>query len=400
MDALAEAVDLFAPDVWRLARRGFLVKDDLLHYVHGTMDPDEAQGLVVQVLAGAFVPARRHQAKDIDALRKAVLADARSLLFAWGTRSGRAITVASEEERALVPPGVEDLDGIVESGSPLGETDTAPDMGTELRAKRATQLAQAALLGLDEQNKKLVDLRFNKGMSALDTARELTCGAAAVRSKERRVRRRVKNALKLELKEKLGEAEIDAVIAVQATSILPPPITLERVRHEVLKRTFQEEPRPFRKRAVWGVGAAGVAIGMWALMYARILPFWADDLRLAPRIVVECASADCAKEKLKVTSPKKTHFVAVELVARKTGEVAPLLTDPSGRSIALPVGSDRALVEIPYVAEAQQIPTDAYAVAVFSKRRLTRAQIRGHVSGTRLLPKVVTATTALPAPAR
>jgi DNA-directed RNA polymerase specialized sigma24 family protein len=388
MDALAEAVDALAPDVWRLLRRGFLVKEELPCYVHAVSTPSEAEPAVIDVMARALVPAKRLELGEVGDLRRSVLGLARERLLSAAKSGGRALTVASEEERAAIPEGIEDLDRIVASGDALSSADPPMDAASERLVLRAAQLAEQTIAGLDEQSRTLVRLRFKEGKSALDTAKELTCGAAAVRSKERRIRRRVLIALRGEVKERLAPAEIDAYLSSTPSSLAPPPITLERVRHEVLKRTFQEEPAPFARRAAWGLGALAIAVLSWIAMYTGVLPGPDSDLHVPPRLVVSCT-------KMAVQSPRGARYVGVVVIDEESGTPIPILADAAGRSVSLPIGSDHGLVDVP---ERVAHRGRGRAVALFSKKKLTRAQMLAHATGVKRVPRVATATAAISLP--
>ncbi|MEQ8276403.1 MAG: hypothetical protein RMA76_25575 [Deltaproteobacteria bacterium] len=397
MDAIAEAVDVVLPWLWRLAGRGFLTQDDGVPvWVQGIEDADEAADVIEHVVAGCLGPEDRPGLDGAAALQLAVLRASREALVSHARRAGTLVDVQSVEARHEVPEGVEDLDAEIAGGQ-------RPSDAAVTTSVERTQLAEALRLikddyvgGLDERSTQLVHERFVLGRSREEIAKGFDCGVAAVTEREMRVRRKLGHAIRrVHHHLDLGPASLDAVLSDRLVDPSLHPVTQERLRTQILRRIHIDVPRSFGARAAWAAAVAAVAFGLWLLMYLGVLPYYGDDTYPVPAVTAACASPCAAGSEVRiaVTAPQDATEVALAFVDAN-GKAEPLLVTPAGTSLSVPFGSRVKSVPIPYAAKA---PGGAGTVtAVFSARRLNEAQILGVVNRTATIEGTFTATTALP----
>lgn len=385
MDALAVAADRCVPSVWCLATTGFTTTvDEIPTYVRGCLNDDEAVGVTELVVSTALSPAQRAALTSLDGLLPAVLSEAKRQLLARAERTGRAVSLANEHEAVQVPEGTPDIDEILERKLEL----SAPPAHHFRRPEdpKLIEVCAAAVAELDERSRRLVDLRWRKGKTAQQVAEEFTCGAAAVIAHERRVRQRVKRALFAHYPDdRFGRAEQDRLLAQTSGQPSLPLITRERLRADILKRTFQDEPAPYRVRLGWGLGAAGVALGLWLMMFFDVLPHPDDDVFLPPSVAVRCLErcSVASPAQIDVLAPVDTRFVAV-MVAGPDGRVQPLLTAPGGGVIRLPLGARGHEVPLPYPARwPAGVRGRSVVTAIFSEVRISPAVLRDVAAGNR-----------------
>ncbi|MCA9550973.1 MAG: sigma-70 family RNA polymerase sigma factor [Myxococcales bacterium] len=400
MDALAAAVRACRDVLWCLTRRGFVTHEDGLPvYVRGVEDPDVAMHEVVRAIALVLTPERRASLEREGQLLPRALRAARDRLVARAVRAGTLVSLAAEEERAEVPAGGEDLDAILDADGTPSLDAPAPD-ATQLADREAAQQAcNQALRQSDERTRTLVHLRFREGRTHREIADHFTCGHAAIFAHEARLRRHLYRALaKVWPDRKVGPVALDLVLAPEGADGRPPPVTAERIDAEVLKRTFQEEPRAFGARLGWALGFSAVAAALWALMYLGVLPHPDQDRVLEPQVSLQCnpACTPGAQAQVKVLAPSDAQLVAVAVVP-PDGVAQPLLTRPGGGPLAVPFGARDVLTEVPYPAT---LPADlapgSVAVAVFSRRDLSPHQVIELASGRVVLPQTLTASVAIP----
>lgn len=401
MDALGDAVDAALPTVWRLARRGFLTEvDGLEAYVQGAASPDVAERLVIRIIAACLTPDRRRRHADAAAFDQALLEEAKVKMLAHAERAGTLVTLVDENEKAQVPPHVQNLDQVIEGHEVLDPEDPPSAVGEEQEAEARIAVCDAAVAKLDERRQRIVKLRFEEGMSAKACAEVLTCGSAAVTEHVRRIRHHVRHALRASDPDtKPGLATIDGLLAKRPLAPLPPAITRERLQSEVLKRTFQDEPRSYGVRLAWGLGAAAIAGALWLLMFSGVLPSYGDDTYPTPGVELSCKPACKPGEQTRVSvvAPRDARRVAVALAMEGQPPV-PLLVSPTGRSIDLPFGARSAAVDVPYPAtipDGLRPNQRVWAVAHFSEARLDPDQIRALTEGKTSIDGVLTTSTAI-----
>lgn len=399
MDVLATATDLCAPAVWALARRGFLVRDPdqgVPLFVQGIDDHDVAETLTIRIVAALLTPARRRAVEDPRALPRLALAEARDHLLAHGTRAGRVLSLLEPEERDAVPAGVDDLDAVLAGQAAPSTAALQPDANQRSRLNRAIALCQSAETDLDERSRTLVRLRFPEGRTRAEIAAHFTCGEAAVTAHEGRLRRQLRRHLKTEGLA-CGDAMLDAVLGDAPHALTPPAVTRERIRRDVLRRTFQDEPAPFGQRLAWAMGMAAIAFTAWALMFFGVLPYYDDDRYPTPNVAVRCTGpcAPGAEARFSILAPQDARRVALAVV-RPDLRATAVLTADDGRSIRLPFGAREAAVPIPYpVTLPADLGPEDRAVAVFSWDRLDEREIREAASGAVVSAGVLTASVAL-----
>src|SRR5688572_5294817 len=203
MDALAEAADASIPEVWNLARTGFVTNDEGREaYVRGIDSPDVVEHLVARALARCYTPARRRAIESEASLRKCEREEAQAVLTEHAIRTGGMATPSDDSDRALA-----------------AEEAGAPHTGIGvLQHRDAMHAIVVETLGkLDDRMRKLVELRFSTGRTARETAGELGCGSAAITSHERRIRHQIKHALRVAFPdEKIGAATLDMLLCGDA----------------------------------------------------------------------------------------------------------------------------------------------------------------------------------------
>lgn len=384
MDALEEAVEACQDLVWALTRRGFLTREQsLLSWVLGIEDRDVAEEVVVHLIAEVIGPAQRQSIDSEEALKAAALVHAKQVLWTRALRAGRVTTLQDDSHHAQVPPEVEDIDRLI-SARCLPSQDSVPqDAGAEQWLKQAQEVCAQVEAASDDRTKTLLQRRFREGQSCAEVAAHFTCGAAAITAHEIRLRRQIGRALQRALPDSpRGAGTIDAIFSEDAFSAVPAKITRARMRRDVLRRTFQDEPKSFAARAVWGVAAGLIAATAWGLMFVGILPGYEDDTYPTPAALVLC-DGGCGPGKtaqIQVLAPKDASRVAISL--RTASGSVPLLASPTGGSIRLPFGSGTKMVPIAYPAQwPDDVPKSAEVVAVFSGIPLSSKQITALVDG-------------------
>ena len=373
MDALADAVDRCLDPVWRLASTGFTTTvKSLPSYVAGVNDPDEAVALTRTIIAAVLVPERR---KAIDAephLLAAALTEARQHLLDRAADNGRVVSIAAEHEANQVPEGTPDIDAVIEQ-----DRTPADPPAHHFRRDSDTETlnaCQTTLELLDDRSQQLLELRWREGKTAREVATVFTCGPAAVSAHERRVRRKVRRALIKKFPARnFGAASVDRLLSEHIGRASLPAITRERLRSDILKRTFQSEPAPYRVRLGWGIAAAAVAFGLWLLMFFRVLPYYDDDVYPSPTVEVNCEGA-CTpgnEARIGVLAPSDARFVAL-FISDASGTSRPWLTAPGGGVLSLPFGARERVVPLPYAATwPADIAGEAGVTAIFTGDRVS-----------------------------
>ncbi|MEM7676253.1 MAG: hypothetical protein AAF449_09645 [Myxococcota bacterium] len=383
MDALADAADLCLTPVWWLANTGFIAKfENRPTYVRGVESPDEAYQLTETVVTALLVPARRRMFDSDDALTTAALEEARKTLFRHAVYNGRITTIIEPQEAATVPSGTPDLDAVLSADGALAE----PDKHHFRLSKQVAAVALCAhtVAGMDDRSRQLVALRWGQGQTALEVAQVFTCGAAAVSAHERRVRRQISQAWrKAHPDVSFGPTAMDRVLAGAPDAAELPAISRERLRRDILKRTFQSEPPPFSVRLSWALGAAALAFALWLLMFLRVLPYYGDDVYPAPLIDVACEGPCSAgrPSQIDIRAPQDTRFAALWLTGID-GQLRPLLTAPGGGVFRLPLGARGHRVALPYPVEwPEDLAGTATVTAIFTDRRIPSSELRAIAAG-------------------
>lgn len=396
MSVIEDAVRSCLPWVWRFTKRGFLTTEDgVPMYVRGVENPDAAEHEVEMILAACLGPEQRQRVDSLATLERSVLAEAKRHLFRAGQRSGSVVDVATEEARAEVPAEVEDVDRLIAEGAMPSDAVVPPDAGRAQEGEALLALKNGYVGALDERSRALVHQRFAEEKTRAEVAASFDCGVASVTEREHRVRRKLAHAIRRvhpELEPK--KASIDALLADRFLDPTPPLVTRERIATNVLRRIHIDPPRPFAARAAWAVGISAIAFALWLLMFFGVLPNPGDDVYPTPAVAATCAPpcAPGAALTLSVVAPRNAKNVAVAFLD-EDDKAEPLLAGPGGASLSLPFGARDTSVPIPYEAE---VPARAGTiVAVFSERRLTRAQILGVVDRTESVADTFTATTSL-----
>lgn len=389
MAALGEAVDRCLPRIWRLVGRGFLASiDGVPVYVRGLTDLDTREHEVELIVASCLQPESRETIDGPSALDRALLKAVRTTMLQHAERSGDLADVATDEARADVPEQVEDLDRLIAEGAAPSDAELPMDAGREQEAEALLAIRDEYVADLDERSRALVELRFVGGESRASCAKSFDCGIAAVTEREHRVRRKLSHAIRRVHPTRTPKAaSLDALLAQRALEALPPPVTVDRLRKNILSRVHQEAARPFGVRAAWAGAVAAIAFVLWLLMFLRILPYYDDDTFPTPSVAIECA-ADCS---VSVLAPQDAQQVAIAQLDAD-GVAMPLLLGPGGGTISLPFGARQKAVPIPYRAEKPKAGT---VVAVFSDRRLTKKEVLGAAEQRLAIDGVLTASTAV-----
>ena len=381
MDALTKAADDCLDPVWRVAVTGFTTTiDEVPTYVAGVQNPDDAVRATSAIVAAVLTPSARKAIESDAQLMASALTEARKHLVDRALVEGRAASMAAEHEAAQVPEGTPNLDAALLAGQtpePSSHTFRRPD------DDEALAFCESAVAKLDERSQKLVELRWHEGKTARETAEVFTCGAAAVGAHERRVRRQLQRGLGKRFDKTFGPAALDRLLCGTSGQSSLPVITRERLRADILKRTFQTEPPPYGQRLRWGLAAAAAAFTLWLLMFVGVLPYYDDDVYPTPAVEVSCEGA-CragATASLSLLAPNDARYVAF-MVTAADGKAQPLLTTPGGGVIALPFGARQALVRMPYPAQwPKDISGPATVTAVFAAEKVSPAAVLAVASG-------------------
>ncbi|MEL6183198.1 MAG: hypothetical protein AAFU79_01145 [Myxococcota bacterium] len=402
--ALAEVVDRCGPWVWALARRGFVCEDALVLgadrtsiRVLGAPTPDVAAELTIRVLSAALIPEKRASAHGPDLVDQQILDEARLELFRAGERAGRLVSLAEPEALEAVPAEVEDLDALMAVNERPALAVLPLDERTMARLESGREVTEGVLAALEERDREVVQRRFREGQTEAEVAVALDCGTAAVAAHSSRIRRRLARRLHALFGRAVGPAECDAFLAGQAHALVPPPSTWDRVRREILTRTFREEPAPYHRRLVWGLGALGLAGLLWGAMFLGWLPSPDDDLYPTPQVELRCSPA-CLPGSLAhaaVLAPRDATRFAIAL-REPDGEVRPLLVAPHGGTLRLPLGAQvRALVVPHPVRIPSRLKPGTEAIAVFSEDPLSKSEVLDFAAGAASEAGVLTATTSV-----
>ncbi len=390
MATVASVVDSLAPDIWRIARRGFVCQDgEDRVIIRGIDNADVVEKLIVGIIATLCTPQARPDFQSLEALQKAALKRARERLIAYAKRSGREVSLKGEDAE-----GHDDLDAIIAGDAKLSDADPPPDVEAENRAEAGMKIVREYVHSLDYKTAQLISLRWLQGKNNKECAKVLDCGRAAVREWVRRTRREVRHMLlRAKAGDGFGPATLDLLLAQDPLGTRPPPIVVQRMCREVCTRTFQKPEPPFAQRAVWGVGISAIAATAWLLMFFGVLPYYGDDFRPKPAITCNPSCSPGTEVKISVLAPKDATHVAI-VTRDEKGTVHRLLTAPSGGSIRLPMGSRQKLIPIPY---STKIPNSSsgWAMAVFSDGALASREVMKAVGGDLSHRGAQTATVAL-----
>ncbi len=399
MDALAAAADQCLEPVWWLATAGFTTTlDGVLTHIGGVPEPDEAILAARSIVAAVLVPERRKDIRSPEALLVAVLTEARTQLVRRAVVDGRAATLAADHERAQLPDGTPNIDAALAAGEP---PEPPPDRHfVRSDDPQTLSFCEEAVAELDERSRRLVELRWREAKTRRETAETFTCGTAAVAAHERRIRRRLQRGLaKAFTGPSFGPAALDRLLCRASGQSSLPLITRERLRADILKRTFQTAPRPYGERLRWGLGAGAFAFALWLLMFFRVVPYYDDDVYPTPSVAVTC-DGPCAAggvANLFVTAPADARFVAFWVSGdRALGArlVSPLLISPYGSVFRLPFGARSAHTRVPYPARwPTGLTGTATVTAIFTAERVSPAALAAIANGTR--SGVLTSTTTV-----
>lgn len=394
---LATACRRSAPGVWRLARSGFVAAGDPhLLYIEPLDDPDVIEALVTRVLAAALTPARRQAIDSPEALDRAVLAEAEAQLTAQALKAGREVSLAEAADRDALPEGTPEIAALVVAGTVPEALPVLRDPERLAWAAEARAELEAFTAGLEDRYQRILQLRFVEGRTHLEVAAALDCGRAAIVETERKLRHHARHHLRRHFAgTPVGHALLDALYAGCPFGATPPAITLERLERTVLRSTFQEEPPPYGRRLAIGLAFAAVAVVAWLGLATGLLPGPRDDRVLEPRVELRCEGpcAPGARATITVVAPRRARKVAVALAS--PDRLEPLLTGPTGGSVRLPIGAQRAPVDLPYaVTLPPDLGAEAVAVAVFSEKRLGAQRVL-EAAGGLAAPKIHTASTTV-----
>ena len=395
MVAIGAVVDAYAPTVWTIARRGFVCDHDGRVAVRGIEDPDAVEVLVVRVVATVCQPGRRKTMESTAEIRRAVLSEAKHALLAHATDHGDEVSVKGD---AADDEGLDDLDALIEGADPSPD-DPPIDVEHQAWADAEGSACASWIATLDERSAALIELRFRQHATTEAIAKEFDCGTAAVRERERRLRRKLRHKLKTAgIGDDWADAALDVALCGGRASCAAPPVTIERVRRGVCTRTFEIEPAPFGQRAAWAFGAGVIAAALWLLMFTGVLPNPADDRYPAPEVTLECNRPCAAGDHgvLKIRAPNDAAHVAF-LLSDTNGQTIMLMSDPAGGSISLPFGARQALVPVPYQATVPEgaLPT-MRVMALFSSEALTAKEIPSVAAGKSAREGVVLALDTTP----
>ncbi len=382
-EAMHQATEAAAPHVWRLAWQGFVVDGDPPTRVHPIRNPDVLEDLVCDIMRQALSATARKKIEQPEGL------------LPWATECAQAhILRHAEHVGGLSTEAEGPKDSATQnSGAPDSDQPQAPT-GQDGDAEACAHAFSEAQKCLDARSQRLLVLRWGEGHSRQEAAREFTCGVQAVRMREDRVRRRLQKALKKRWPaQHFGPARVDTLLEKAFGRDQPASMTWERLKLRIVCGIHPEEPRPFATRLMWALGAAAFALGLWALMFFDVLPYYDDDTHPSPEVALRCmpSCSPGTQTHIEVLAPKGARNVGIAL-RKGRDDLEAWLVDPKGSSIHLPFGSHAKRVAIPYPVTIPdtggQNPWSL--VAVFSEEELNRAEILAEASGHHATPGALT----------
>ncbi|MCB9652672.1 MAG: hypothetical protein H6729_00880 [Deltaproteobacteria bacterium] len=431
MNELARVVDELTAAIWKLAQLGFVIETESPTYVLGVDRPKDLERLVVRAFTAALTPEQRAQVNNKTEIRIRVLKDAAEQLALIAAREGRTTDLGPDGP----PPQVPSLTEALTDPKVLARTkdDDVVGFGTRQALAAAIGIRDEVLIRFDKTRQDIARRLWQEGLDAKVLALQIGKGIAFVRATERSIRFALRRALHAHASNIKAEAEaeavndrtedhvedlkddawIDLLLSDETKPEDIPPVTRHRIRHEVLKRTFQTERPAFGRRAPWALGIAAVATTLWLLVFTHKIPGPADDRAPPPSVNAACyeqRSLPATEQEpsfnptrnvacqpgsaltLSVRAPKHARFVAFGSAS------SIILADEAGGSIALPFGARDAVQPIPYPGT---IPADAVSgplviEAIFSRTELSPHQIEAALTRRALADSVVmTASTTL-----
>jgi hypothetical protein len=398
-DALSAFLGAHTRLVWQLARRGFATtEDDRPALVFGVHRAASLEKLTVSTLSEALRTERRARVAEPKQGESLLLETARLCLTAAAQAEGRERTLDDREAEAL-PSSVIDLDRVE---LPLPDEQlSAPPRDVEDFELEAFEKARSELASLEEhlavRDRELLERRLRSAEPRADVARALSISVPAVKEGERRLVRHLLHHLRRArvLEERAGEAELEALLSGDPKRASLPPRTAERIREQVLKRTFSEEPRPYKQRATLALAVAAIALALYALMFFGVIPGPGSDPEIEPQLAVSCAGQCTASSVLEISvrAPRRARRISLWLRSADSA-VQPLVAHSDGRASALPFGAKERLTPLPVSATLPKNagPAPYEVIAVFTSERASIESLRAHVEGSALLPKALTLT--------
>lgn len=361
---LAGVIDETWREIWALGRDGFTSEDEGRPvHVAPSDDLDQLERVTIEVLSQGLSPARRAETHDRGALRAALLTEARRRYAEAQARRGQVL------------------------GGPAAPTPEAESWDLAQLEHHSAAAREAALALLGPRAAGIVAARFERGEPAASVGQGLGVGPASIRAVENRARRALARALR---PQKFGPATLDAIFAGHLQKP-PPGITQERIKSRVLSRVEVTQARPYAARLTEALLFSALAAALYGLLYFGVLPGPDGDLRVEPRVELECkpACTSGSAATVHLLAPRPSDQVALYLVTN--AEVEPLLVSPGGGGLRIPLVARDRPTALPYpVTLPKDLSAETRVVAVLSQERLSawtwsRAALGG-------VPKTIVAT--------
>lgn len=177
-DALAAVYEHYVSEIELVARRGFVTGAHAEHRVPGAR-PEDVRDIVQETFTRAFARKARQGYDGLRPYRPYLLRITKNLMIDRVRASGREV---SEGEL-----GVGDIDAAIDRDEALhGDAPMPPDEA--LRWKRLREAYAEFQSALDDEERELVRLRYDEGLSQRDAADALGATRRRVRTVEERIR--------------------------------------------------------------------------------------------------------------------------------------------------------------------------------------------------------------------
>lgn len=179
-DALARVYRAHIDEVELVVRRGFVVGANAEHRVPGMGVDDEVRDVVQEAFVRAFAPKAREAYDGLRAYRPYLLRIVKNLMIDRARASNRRPVLADER-------GVGDIDAAIHRDQSLRLD--AP-MGAEdaLHWKRLREAYHEYQESMDTEERELVRVRYEDGLSQRDAADALGVSRRRVRTVEERIK--------------------------------------------------------------------------------------------------------------------------------------------------------------------------------------------------------------------
>lgn len=179
-DALLQVYRAHVDEVELVVRRGFVVGINAEHRVPGMGADDEVRDVVQEAFARAFAPKAREAYDGLRPYRPYLLRIVKNLMIDRARASNRRPVLADAR-------GVGDLDAAIHRNEPLRH-DAPMAADDALHWKRLREAYREYQESMDTEERELVRVRYEDGLSQRDAAEALGISRRRVRTVEDRVK--------------------------------------------------------------------------------------------------------------------------------------------------------------------------------------------------------------------